>query len=103
MLDLIIKNVRVVRPNKNAVDLLDLLDLGIKDGKFHTIAPKSPRPKPKKFSMDKIIWLSLASLTRTCTRGFTRRLATMPLRKAVRRRKAALRRASIICGRGSII
>ena len=37
MLDLIIKNVRVVRPNKNAVDLLDL---GIKDGKFHTIAPE---------------------------------------------------------------
>ncbi len=37
MLDLIIKNVRVVRPNKNAVDLLDL---GIKNGKFHTIAPE---------------------------------------------------------------
>jgi allantoinase len=37
MLDLIIKNVRAVRPNKNAVDLLDL---GIKDGKFHTIAPE---------------------------------------------------------------
>jgi N-acyl-D-aspartate/D-glutamate deacylase len=37
MLDLIIKNVRVVRPNKTAVDLLDL---GIKDGKFHTIAPE---------------------------------------------------------------
>jgi allantoinase len=34
--DLIIKNVRVVRPNKNAVDLLDL---GIKDGKFAKIAP----------------------------------------------------------------
>ena len=37
MLDLIIKNVRVVRPNKNAIDLLDL---GIKEGKFHTIAPE---------------------------------------------------------------
>lgn len=36
-LDLIIKNVRVVRPNKNAVDLLDL---GIKDGKFTKIQPE---------------------------------------------------------------
>ena len=36
-LDLIIKNVRVVRPNKNAVDLLDL---GIKDGKFAKIQPE---------------------------------------------------------------
>ena len=36
-LDLIIKNVRVVRPNKNAVDLLDL---GIKDGKFAQIQPE---------------------------------------------------------------
>ncbi len=35
-LDLIIKNVRVVRPNKTAIDLLDL---GIKDGKFTKIAP----------------------------------------------------------------
>jgi allantoinase len=35
-LDLIIKNVRVVRPNKTSVDLLDL---GIKDGKFAKIAP----------------------------------------------------------------
>lgn len=37
MLDLIIKNARVVRPNKNHVDLLDL---GIKDGKFVKIAPE---------------------------------------------------------------
>ena len=44
MLDLIIKNVRVVRPNKNAVDLLDL---GIKDGKFHTIAPDIDAAKAK--------------------------------------------------------
>ena len=35
-LDLILKNVRVVRPNKTAIDLLDL---GIKDGKFTKIAP----------------------------------------------------------------
>ena len=35
-LDRIIKNVRVVRPNRTAVDLLDL---GIKDGKFARIAP----------------------------------------------------------------
>jgi allantoinase len=45
MLDLIIKNVRVVRPNKNAVDLLDL---GIKDGKFHQIAPEIPATEAKK-------------------------------------------------------
>jgi allantoinase len=36
-LDLIIKNVRVVRPNRQAVDLLDL---GVKDGKFARIAPE---------------------------------------------------------------
>jgi allantoinase len=45
MLDLIIKNVRVVRPNKNAVDLLDL---GIKDGKFSIIAPEIPASEAKK-------------------------------------------------------
>ena len=37
MLDLIIKNARVVRPNKTTVDLLDL---GIKEGKFEKIAPE---------------------------------------------------------------
>jgi allantoinase len=36
VLDLIIKNVRVVRPHRDAVELLDL---GIKDGKFTQIAP----------------------------------------------------------------
>ena len=36
-LDLVIKNVRVVRPNKNTVDLLDI---GIKDGKFARIQPE---------------------------------------------------------------
>jgi len=35
--DLVIKNVRVVRPRRQAVDLLDL---GIKDGKFAHIAPE---------------------------------------------------------------
>lgn len=39
MLDKIIKNVRVVRPHKPAVDLLDL---GIQDGKFARIAPEIP-------------------------------------------------------------
>ena len=37
LLDLIIKNVRVVRPNRQTVDLLDL---GIRDGKFAHIAPE---------------------------------------------------------------
>jgi allantoinase len=45
MLDLIIKNVRVVRPNKNTVNTLDL---GIKDGKFHTIALDIPVSGAKK-------------------------------------------------------
>jgi len=36
-LDLVIKNVRVVRPNRSAVDLLDV---GIKDGKFARLAPE---------------------------------------------------------------
>lgn len=35
--DLVIKNVRVVRPKRQAVDLLDL---GVKDGKFTQIAPE---------------------------------------------------------------
>jgi allantoinase len=39
MLDKIIKNVRVVRPNKQAIDLLDL---GVQDGKFARIAPDIP-------------------------------------------------------------
>lgn len=38
-LDLVIKNVRVVRPNRPAVDLLDI---GVKDGKFARIAPDIP-------------------------------------------------------------
>ena len=37
--DLVIKNVRVVRPCRQAVDLLDL---GIKEGKFARIAPEIP-------------------------------------------------------------
>jgi allantoinase len=35
-LDLVIKNVRVVRPNRSSVDLLDI---GVKDGKFARLAP----------------------------------------------------------------
>jgi len=36
-LDLVVKNVRVVRPNRSSVDLLDV---GIKDGKFARLAPE---------------------------------------------------------------
>ena len=35
-LDLVVKNARVVRPNRNAVDLLDI---GVKDGRFARLAP----------------------------------------------------------------
>ncbi len=45
MLDLIIKNARVVRPNKQHIDLLDL---GIKDGKFTKIAPEIKAEDAKK-------------------------------------------------------
>jgi allantoinase len=38
-LDLVIKNVRVVRPGQPAVDLLDL---GVRDGRFARIAPRIP-------------------------------------------------------------
>ncbi len=48
LLDLVIKNVRVVRPNRNAVDLLDI---GIKDGKFARIAPDI-RPEDAKQVFD---------------------------------------------------
>ncbi len=37
--DLVIKNVRVVRPNRQAIDLLDL---GLREGKFARIAPEIP-------------------------------------------------------------
>ena len=47
-LDLVIKNVRVVRPNRNAVDLLDI---GIKDGKFARLAPDI-RPEDAKQVFD---------------------------------------------------
>jgi allantoinase len=43
-LDLILKNVRVVRPNRTAVDLLDL---GIADGRFVRIAPELPAANAK--------------------------------------------------------
>jgi allantoinase len=38
-LDLVVKNVRVVRPNRPAVDRLDL---GIRDGRFARVAPEIP-------------------------------------------------------------
>ncbi len=47
-LDLVVKNARVVRPNRNAVDLLDL---GIKDGKFARLAPDI-RPEEAKQVFD---------------------------------------------------
>jgi allantoinase len=47
-LDLAIKNARVVRPNRNAVDLLDI---GVKDGKFVRLAPEI-RPEEAKTVFD---------------------------------------------------
>jgi allantoinase len=47
-LDLVIKNARVVRPNRNSVDLLDI---GIKDGKFARLAPDI-RPENAKSVFD---------------------------------------------------
>src|SRR3990170_2571130 len=38
-LDLVVKNVRVVRPNRPAVERLDL---GVKDGRYARIAPEIP-------------------------------------------------------------
>ena len=38
-LDTLIKNVRIVRPRRTSVDLLDI---GIKDGKFARLAPEIP-------------------------------------------------------------
>jgi allantoinase len=46
--DLVIKNVRVVRPNRQSVDLLDI---GITDGKFARLAPDI-RPEAAKEVMD---------------------------------------------------
>jgi allantoinase len=52
-LDLIIKNVRVVRPNLPAVDLLDL---GISNGKFVRIAPEIPTAEAKEvFDGDRLL------------------------------------------------
>lgn len=43
-LDLLIKNIRIVRPNHNVVDLLDV---GIKNGRFAQIAPVIPAENAK--------------------------------------------------------
>lgn len=52
-LDLVIKNVRVVRPNQQAVDLLDL---GISDGKFARIVPEIPATDAKSvFDGDRLL------------------------------------------------
>ncbi|MGK7915525.1 MAG: hypothetical protein AB4038_08260 [Prochloraceae cyanobacterium] len=52
VLDKIIKNVRVVRPNQQSVERLDL---GIKDGKFAQIAPEiSPFLETAKQKRNKI-------------------------------------------------
>lgn len=52
-LDLVIKNVRVVRPNRQAVDLLDL---GISGGKFARIAPEIPATDAKSvFEGDRLL------------------------------------------------
>ena len=47
-LDLVIKNARIVRPNRNSVDLLDI---GITDGKFARLAPDI-RPENAKSVFD---------------------------------------------------
>jgi formylmethanofuran dehydrogenase subunit A len=60
-LDLIVKNVRVVRPNKNSIDLLDL---GIKDGKFVKIASEINYASQG-------LWMPI------CTRAFTHLWAKM--------------------------
>ncbi len=44
LLDLVIKNVGVVRPNRPTVDRLDL---GVKDGRYARIAPEIPAGEAK--------------------------------------------------------
>lgn len=56
--DLVIKNVRVVRPNRPAVDLLDL---GIRDGKFARIAPEIPADQAREV-YDGRRWLAFPGL-----------------------------------------
>jgi len=52
-LDLLIKDVRVVRPNRPAVDLLDI---GIKDGKFMQISPSiSPQDSKETFDGKRLL------------------------------------------------
>ena len=69
-LDLVIKNARVVRPNRNSVDLLDI---GVKDGKFARLAPDI-RPEEAKSVFDaKNRSHSPAWWTRTCTPASTGR------------------------------
>jgi allantoinase len=52
-LDKVIKNVRVVRPNRQSVDLLDL---GIKDGKFAQIAPNiDPKQAKEVFDAQELL------------------------------------------------
>lgn len=52
-LDKVIKNVRVVRPNRQGVDLLDL---GLKDGKFSQIAPEiDPQQAKEVFDAQRLL------------------------------------------------
>ncbi len=44
LLDVIIKNVRIVRPNQSSVELLDI---GIQDGRFARLAPQIPAEEAK--------------------------------------------------------
>ena len=73
--DLLIKNVRVVRPN---AAMVDDADIGIKNGKFAKIAPGiAGQPRRSRPSMARTAWPFPAWSTRTCTPASTRRWMKM--------------------------
>ena len=78
--DLVIKNARVVRPNKTAVDCLDI---GIKDGKVARLAPDIQAERREgSLRRQEPAGVSRAASTRICTSAFMRRSRRTRSRKA---------------------
>jgi len=84
--DLLVKNVRVVRPNKASVQKADV---AIADGKFARWAARSLRPMRARWSTARACWPCRASSIRTCTRASIRRSPRTRSPRAGQRRRAA--------------
>jgi Dihydroorotase and related cyclic amidohydrolases len=84
--DLVIKNARIVRPNKTSVDRLDI---AVKDGKIDRIAPDIGAEQARRFSTPGIGWRFPAASMPICMSASISRSRRTPSRRARRRRWAA--------------